>query len=115
MIKPCPFCGSAPYEHVEDGAIGSKQTLVSCPNANCPASCIHTCEDTWNCRAPNKEHKELAIELHDLKHAIREAMVRIESEKLDLSQSASPHEIFSPNAPSVTWILSNNVARDFYD
>lgn len=37
--------------------------------------------------------RRYATKLHDLTCAIREAMVRIESEKFDLSQSASPHEI----------------------
>ena len=43
-----------------------------------------------NSRAHNKS---LSIELHDLKHAIREAMVLIEAEKFDLSKGASMPEV----------------------
>lgn len=84
-LTPCPFCGGIPQESIEQGAIASKVAMVSCPNANCPASVIHTDIGSWQCRAPNKDHKELAIELHDLKHAIREALCRIEGVKCDLS------------------------------
>lgn len=38
-------------------------------------------------------HRAVSIELHDLKHAIREAMVRIEGEKCDLSEGAGSHEV----------------------
>lgn len=43
-----------------------------------------------NTRAHNKA---LSIELHDLKHAIREALVIIEGNKCDLSASAGSHEV----------------------
>lgn len=92
-LKKCPFCGGIPQESIEQGAIASKVAMVSCGNANCPASVIHTDIGSWQCRAPNKDHKELAIALHDLKHAIREAMVRIEAEKFDLSKGASMPEV----------------------
>ena len=37
--------------------------------------------------------RRYATELHDLKHAVREAMVLIESEKFDLSKGASMPEV----------------------
>ena len=92
-LKKCPFCGTIPCESIEPGAIGSTKSMVSCPNANCPASVIHTDIGSWQCRAPNKEHKELAIKLHDLKHAIREALCQIEGNKCDLSEGAGSHEV----------------------
>ncbi|HZZ82026.1 MAG TPA: hypothetical protein VFE62_26235 [Gemmataceae bacterium] len=40
-----------------------------------------------------QDKKRYAANLHDLQCAVREAMVRIEAEKFDLSKSASPHEV----------------------
>lgn len=38
------------------------------------------------------DKKKFSIELHDLKHAIREALCQIEGNKCDLSQGAASHE-----------------------
>ncbi len=37
-------------------------------------------------------HRAVSIELHDLKHAIREALCQIEGNKCDLSEGAGSHE-----------------------
>lgn len=43
-----------------------------------------------NIRAHNKA---LSIELHDLKHTLREALCQIEGNKCDLSQGAGTYEV----------------------
>lgn len=51
--------------------------------------------DVWKTELENSRahNKALSIELHDLKHAVREALCQIEGNKCDLSEGAGAHEV----------------------
>src|SRR5437899_3036846 len=64
----CPFCGNAPIcgrDCTNGMPTAETPWLFSCPNANCPASVIHTSQDSWNVRSRHAVDAPVLIEKLD--------------------------------------------------
>lgn len=69
-LKPCPFCGGAPYQGSEIGETGELDWFVACGNY-CGAACQtfdsqDEADQAWNRRAPTDDAMDYVRTLKEL-------------------------------------------------